>query len=193
MFRPPCGITKAPPREHESGTPAAIATTAPASECHAGREERQLVVRKGTVEHATGKQFKAAAKKTEAAAMRPDEPSEDPVSCFPSSRLPGPAGVYRAIHAGPLGGCEIRIHSVRDELWKEDENRSGSRAADAGLSILQVASPPLFNPQSGGLFLRPDQRCARRGIPATTACSSGQMERSICMPRQVAVPDSRPL
>ena len=62
--------------------------------------------------HTTGKRLNAAAKKAAAAAKPPDEPSEDPVSYFPSGRLPGPAEVLRTIHSGllrrlrdPATGC----------------------------------------------------------------------------------------
>jgi hypothetical protein len=85
------------------------------------------------------KQFKTAAKKAEAAAKPPDKPSKDPVSCFLSSRLPGPAEFFAQYNRGHWGGCEIRNLRVRDELWKADETRSGNWALNACLAILRVA------------------------------------------------------
>jgi hypothetical protein len=100
---------------------------------------RTLVVREKIVRQTTRKRFKTASKKVAAAAKPPDEPSEDPVSYFLSSRLPGPAEFFAQYIRGHWGGCEIRNHWVRDELWKEDQTRSGKWALNACLAILRVA------------------------------------------------------
>jgi hypothetical protein len=109
---------------------------------------RTLVLREKTVRKTSRKRFKVAAGRTaagKAAAAAPashaavEEAGEDPVSCFLSSRLPGPAQPFAELIRGHWGGCEIRNHWVRDALWEEDKTLSGNWALNACLAILRVA------------------------------------------------------
>jgi hypothetical protein len=128
---------------------------------------RTLVVREKTVEPTTKKRFKTTAKKKEATAKPPDEPSEDPVSYFLSSRLPGPAEFFAQYIRGHWGGCEIRNHWVRDELWKEDETRSGNWALNACLAILRVALISLkFRNGVTWSWPRVFEHCSHSTVPA---------------------------
>lgn len=64
---------------------------------------------------------------------------EDPISFYLSSRLPGAAEIFAHLIRGHWGGCEIRNHWVRDELWEEDQTRSRNWNLNANLAILRVA------------------------------------------------------
>lgn len=100
---------------------------------------RTLVVREKVVKSTSGKPRKTAAKKTPAEVPAHEVESEDPISFFLSSRLPGSAEPFAQLIRGHWGGCEIRNHWVRDELWEEDQTRSRNWNLNASLAILRSA------------------------------------------------------
>lgn len=100
---------------------------------------RTLIVREKVVKSTSRKPRKAAAKKFPSEVPAPAVESEDPVSYYLSSRLPGAAEVFAQLIRGHWGGCEIRNHWVRDELWEEDQTRSRNWNLNAALAILRSA------------------------------------------------------
>ena len=107
---------------------------------------RTLVVREKIVAKTSRKRFRVSTKKsaaatsaTKAAAADEEKDTEDLVSYFLGTRLPGPAEALAQLIRGHWGGCEIRNHGTRDVQWEEDKTRSGNWALNASLAILRAA------------------------------------------------------
>ena len=103
---------------------------------------RTLIVREKTVRSTSKKPPEVPARKPKAqtpTTVTPSAEEEDPISYYLSSRLPGSAQPFAQLIRGHWGGCEIRNHWVRDELWEEDHTRSRNWNLNASLAIMRVA------------------------------------------------------
>jgi predicted transposase YbfD/YdcC len=76
--------------------------------------------------------------KTSAQKCAPGDPAE--TRCYYlASLLPRRAEFFAQLVRGHWGGCEIRNHWVRDELFEEDSTRSKNINLNANLAVLRAS------------------------------------------------------
>jgi len=94
--------------------------------------------------------------KTSAKKSAPDQACES-VSYHVSSHHPRSAEFFAELVRGHWGGCEIRNHWVRDELFEEDSTRSKNLNLNGNLAVLRgslIALKAALAPDKTWPFIR---------------------------------------
>ena len=98
-------------------------------------------------------------------------------SRFLSSRLPAPAEFFALYIRVHREGREICNLWVRDELWKEDQTRSGNWALSACLAILRVALiSHEFRDGVTCSWPRVFERCSLSSVPAMSLINGNSIK-----------------
>jgi predicted transposase YbfD/YdcC len=78
-------------------------------------------------------------KQTRSTAPEGGKETEETVSHYLSTLVPQCAERFARLVRGHWGGCEIRNHWVRDELFEEDATRSKNLNLNGNLAVLRCA------------------------------------------------------
>jgi predicted transposase YbfD/YdcC len=102
------------------------------------REVKVFSIEPTQVELPHARTLVVVAKNSSSTGKSAKKSSEETVSFYLSSRLPGRAESFARLIRGHWGGSEIRNHWVRDALWAEDKTRSRNWTLNANLAILRA-------------------------------------------------------
>jgi len=111
--------------------------------------------------------------KTSARKKTPEQGAES-VSYYLSSHHPRRADFFAGLVRGHWGGCEIRNHWVRDELFEEDSTRSKNQNLNGNLAVLRgclIALKAAFAPDKTWPFIR-ELSSMKVSLPYNLVCKN---------------------